>query len=431
MMRYDDNCLTAYCNENNINLTNTYSNVKRDTKIEGICITGECGKPFMKSFRQLVKVGGFCIDCSKQIGIDKNINTYNQKHQTSLEQYCSEHNIHLHHNYQEKLIDRDTVITGKCKTKDCECDFEKPLRQLLKIGGYCAECSKDNGKVKIEATTLEKFGCKNVMHNDAIKQKICETNMIRYGVAHNSQSEIVKEKKKQTNLINHGVEYSLQSPVIRRKICDTNMQRYGAENPTQNKEIQRKIENTNMLRYGTGCVLNNEIIKENSRQTNLRKYGVEHHLQSPIVQRKISDTNIRKYGFEHCLQNPEYAEKQLKASYKRKQYTMPSGNVIDYQGYENFGFDRLLNEEQIDENDIITKRTEVPEIWYVDKNGKKRRHYVDMFVKSQNRCIEIKSTWTSKQENSNIYEKQAAGIQLGYIYEVWVFDANGHMIQKS
>ena len=408
MMRYDDNCLTAYCNENNITLTKAYSNVKRETKIEGQCKNEECGKPFTKSFRQLVKVGGFCMDCSKQIGMNKNEAACNQKHQTSLEQYCSEHNIHLHHNYQEKLIDRDTVITGKCKTKDCECDFEKPLRQLLKIGGYCAECSKNNGKVKIEATTLEKFGCKNVMHNDAIKQKICETNMVRYGVAHNSQSEIVKEKKKQTNLINHGVEYSLQSPVIRRKICDTNMQRYGAENPTQNKDIQRKIENTNLLRYGTGCVLNNEIIKENSRQTNLRKYGVEHHSQ-----------------------NPESSEKQLKASYKRKQYTMPSGNVIDYQGYENFGFDRLLNEEHIDENDIITKRTEVPEIWYVDKNGKKRRHFVDMFVKSQNRCIEIKSTWTNKQEKSNIYEKQAAGIQLGYIYEVWVFDANGHMIQKS
>lgn len=261
MMRYDDNCLTAYCNENNIILTNTYQNVKRDTKIEGLCKNEECSKPFMKSFRQMVKVGGFCMDCSKQIGMNKNEAACNLKHQTLLEQYCSEHNIHLHHNYQEKLIDRDTVITGKCKTKDCECDFEKPLRQLLKIGGYCAECSKNNGKVKIEATTLEKFGCKNVIHNDAIKQKICETNMVRYGVAHNSQSEIVKEKKKQTNLINHGVEYSLQSPIVRRKICDTNMQRYGAENPTQNKDIHQKIENTNMLRYGTKCPMNNQIVK--------------------------------------------------------------------------------------------------------------------------------------------------------------------------
>ena len=274
----------------------------------------------------------------------------------------------------------------------------------MKIGGYCAECSKTNGKVKIEATTLEKFGCKNVMYNDAIKQKICETNMVRYGVAHNSQSETVKEKKKQTNLTNYGVEYSLQSPIVRRKICDTNIQRYGAENPTQNKDIQQKIETTNILRYGTKCPMNNQMVKAKGKQTNIRKYGVEHHLQ-----------------------NPEYAEKHLQATYKRKQYTMPSGNVIDYQGYENFGFDRLLNEEHIDEHDIITKRTEVPEIWYVDKNGKKRRHYVDMFVKSQNRCIEIKSKWTM-QEKNYVYEKQAAGIQLGYNYEVWIFDANGNMI---
>lgn len=46
---------------------------------------------------------------------------------------------------------------------------------------------------------------------------------------------------------------------------------------------------------------------------------------------------------------------------------MPSGKIIDYQGYENFALDELLNVENINEDDIITNRKDVPEIWYTDK----------------------------------------------------------------
>ena len=53
---------------------------------------------------------------------------------------------------------------------------------------------------------------------------------------------------------------------------------------------------------------------------------------------------------------------------------MPSDKIIDYQGYENFALDELLNIEHILEDDIITNRKDVPEIWYNDKTGKKRRH---------------------------------------------------------
>ena len=89
------------------------------------------------------------------------------------------------------------------------------------------------------------------------------------------------------------------------------MERFGVEYALQSPEIRQKIGETNLRKYGVSCVLNYEEFKEKSRQTNLREYGVEHHLQ-----------------------NAEYAEKHLKASYKIKQYTLPSGKVIYYQGYE-------------------------------------------------------------------------------------------------
>ena len=119
----------------------------------------------------------------------------------------------------------------------------------------------------------------------------------------------------------------------------------------------------------------------------------------------------------------------LTNAYKLKQYTMPSGKIVDYQGYENFAFDELINIEGVEEEDLIISRKDVPEIWYIDKLGKRRRHYVDMYIKSQNRCIEAKSNWTN-QEKNNVFEKQHAAInqEFGYKYEIWIYDNKGNKL---
>ena len=82
----------------------------------------------------------------------------------------------------------------------------------------------------------------------------------------------------------------------------------------------------------------------------------------------------------------------------------------------------IINEE-IDESDIITGVANVPEIWYNDDSGKKRRHYVDIFIPSQNKCIEVKSEWTIQFKSSFVFAKQNAAKQLGYNYEIWVYNS--------
>ena len=67
------------------------------------------------------------------------------------------------------------------------------------------------------------------------------------------------------------------------------------------------------------------------------------------------ENNIKKYGVPHHSQNSDVSERMFMAAYKNKKYTMPTGKIIDYQGYENFGLDDLLNIEHILEEDIITK----------------------------------------------------------------------------
>ena len=68
----------------------------------------------------------------------------------------------------------------------------------------------------------------------------------------------------------------------------------------------------------------------------------------------------------------------------------------------------------------------VPKITYIDDNNIERYHYVDIFIPSQNRCIEIKSSWTFKKPNVLLKQKYAK--EKGYNYEIWVYDKKRNKI---
>lgn len=123
-------------------------------------------------------------------------------------------------------------------------------------------------------------------------------------------------------------------------------------------------------------------------------------------------------------------EKASKNAYKLKEYIFPSGRVEKVQGYEHYALDELIINEKMNESDIITGCKNVPPIWYNDKTGKKHRHYVDIFIHSQNKCIEVKSTWTAQKKKDNIFLKQNAAKELGYNYEIWVYDGKGIRVEK-
>jgi len=397
-MRFNSENLIDYCKNNNITLLQTYDNVKRESYIEGKCIFDECKSTFRKNFRQLVKTGAYCGSCMSKISSVKIHNSKVNYDINVLDNFCNENNILLTDDYSNKLVNRDTIIEGICKNCNCENIFSKPFRQLLKINGYCDFCSKENGKTKVLETNMKKYDVDNVMKFQIFKNKQKQTMINQYGVEHNSQLESIKQQKREKSIEKYGTAYTLQSPEIRDKIKHTNLQKYGVENPQQNIEIKNKTYATNMIKYGSKYPLNNIDIKKKIIQTNLEKYGVSHHSQ-----------------------NAEIAEYMLQSSYNKKNYTLPSGKVTTYQGYENFALDELLFIEKIDEDDIITDRKLVPEIWYNDINNKKHRHYVDIYIKSQNRCVEVKSTWTN-QEKNNVLEKKMAAEMLGYKYDIWIYD---------
>ncbi len=98
-----------------------------------------------------------------------------------------------------------------------------------------------------------------------------------------------------------------------------------------------------------------------------------------------------------------------------------SGKVVYVQGYEPQILKELVY--HFEEDDIIVGSKNVPEIWYYMEN-KKHRYFPDIYIKSINTIIEVKSKWTlfeqtkEGQENQTIMEinnhKRTACIEQGY-----------------
>lgn len=344
--------------------------------------------------------------------------TYNYN---NLILYCQENKIILLKDYTNINVTRDTFIFGKCNTLNCNKNFNKTFRQLKKTKNYCELCSKNNKKIKVENTCLSKYGVKSVFQNKQIKENMIKSIKDKYGVDNISKIYEIKMKKENTCLKNHGVSVSfksnkirkkiqetfinnygvdnpLKSEVIKKQIEQTNLKKYGVKNPQQNKEITYKTQKTCLEKYGVNNILMLESVIQKRKDTCLLKYGDEIPLKTELGKQTIKQTCLEKYGVENPLQVPEIAEKASKNSYRKKIYILPSGKELICQGYEPFALDKLIKEENISEEDIVTGCKNVPQIWYNDEQNKKHRHYVDIYIPNQNRCIEVKSTWTAEKK---------------------------------
>ncbi len=178
--------------------------------------------------------------------------------------------------------------------------------------------------------------------------------------------------------------------------------------------VQLKISNTNILRHGVRCGLQMETAREA-----LKKSYIEN---KEDIDKKRRETCKKNHGVEHPLQSLEIQERMQKHSYLYKDYKTPSGNIIRIQGFEYKALDELYKIYL--EDDIITSRTDIPIIFW--NNG--RRYFPDIFIKSKNMFIEVKSTWTFSKQKEETLEKAKACILSKYNIEIWVYDNNNKEI---
>ena len=291
----------------------------------------------------------------------------------------------------------------------------------------CKKCITLNSLPKQKETMLKKYGVEHASQSTEIKQKIKQGYLNKYGVDNPSKTQEVKDKMKITNLKKYGVEYLIHNKEIKDKMNSTILEKYGVKNISQNIEIKNKKIQTNLEKYGVENPAKNIDCINKMKQTNLKKYGVNFPLQNKEIYNKLIQTNLEKYGVENCLQNPDVLTKHQKSCYKLKEYVMPSGKIVNYQGFEHFAIRELLNN-NIDEEGIITCKNKTPTVFYLDNNNKKRRHFIDIYVPSRNLCIEVKSQYTITVNYDIILLKQQFTKNLGYEYEIWTYNRKGNII---
>ena len=182
------------------------------------------------------------------------------------------------------------------------------------------------------------------------------------------------------------------------------------------KKEQRK-QASNLAKYGVTNTAATHAVKEKIDQLFHDKYG-GHPKQTKEVQEKWKATCLEKYG-GHPNQNKEVQIKSEASSFAYKDYTMPSGTIVKYQGYEHLALDELVK--LYKEEDISSGRSAIPSIVYhVDE--KKHVYFPDFFIRSENKIIEVKSEWTIQLKRGNIEEKAQATVKSGYAYEIWVYN---------
>lgn len=151
------------------------------------------------------------------------------------------------------------------------------------------------------------------------------------------------------------------------------------------------------------------------------------HLPHSIKQFNRGQKGVCKKCATHPsyrIQTPDWMAKRFAKRYKPHPYTFPSGKTINVQGYEGRGLDYLLNVMGVSESDIVTDHQQgMPRIAYVF-DGKKRYYFPDVYVKSRNLIVEVKSLWTHTDGIAKNKQKMETSFGLGYNVLYLVYEWN-------
>ena len=386
-MSYSLEVLNEFCQTFTATIIEPLPKLGKEARITFRC---RCGGAADKSFVRLKISGMLCPKCTF-------VSRREKRETTNLERYGTTCTL------QNSLIDsiaKETLIQ------------KFGVNNVFKLPSIIIR--------RIRDTCLEKYGTEFPTQLPEVHQKTIETNLVKYGVPTTSQAECVKEKARQTNMAKYGLPHHI-IPEVLEKTKKTNMRRYGVPYSFQATSVKKKIMQSIINKYGVKYASQFKGFKEKCKKTCLHKFGTRYALQSQTVRDKIYKTWLLNYGVAHPLQSPAVQAKIQKTGFKYKIYTTPKGIIRKVQGFEPYALDILFKEQQLGEDDVCTDRSCVPHIKYTydDKN---KVYFPDIYVKSQNKIIEVKSTWTYELHKQLNDAKAKATIDAGYNFEFWIFD---------
>ena len=218
---------------------------------------------------------------------------------------------------------------------------------------------------------------------------------------------------------------------IQQRSKETSMANFGVEHPSQSKEIQEKIMNTSMKNHGVPHPMQNEEIKnkaiQNQKATVMERYNVDTIMKVKAFRDMCIQACIEKYGSENPMHDADVSQHALNMACKGKTFTFPSGRTEHMQGYEPEAIDLLLD--FYDEDEIRTKRSEMPEIFYVGDDARYKRYYPDFYLPNENLIVEVKSWYTYQNNFRNTDIKRKACEYLGFEYILIMFNEKKELIK--
>jgi hypothetical protein len=232
--------------------------------------------------------------------------------------------------------------------------------------------------------TIEKSGCKLVSTEYKTNKKplsiLCSCgNTEPFSVAYFCFTKGIRckscrlDRMKETNKKRYGYEFVSQRPETKestlsgirkyvleeKKLTFSEVQDYFKSKGCEVLDDETKYKNGNTkLRFRCVCereglisyvkfqqnrrCSNKECMDTRKKQTNLIKFGAISYTGTPEYKESYKKTCLEKYGTEHSMQSIEVQERVEKSGHTFKLYTLPSGQQIKIQGYENLALDELL-----------------------------------------------------------------------------------------
>ena len=222
-----------------------------------------------------------------------------------------------------------------------------------------------------------------------------------------SEIETIQTKRKNTNIKKYGIDIASKLPEVIEKNKQSHIKNWG-DYAMRDKEILNKRKTTCIQKYG-GIGMASEFIYQKMKKTNTEKYGVEYYSQSDNWYKKCVETAIEKYGKEWVSKVDNINAKQQSGGYSYYDFEFPSGKVVRVQGYEPRVLAKLIID--YDEDDIVVGVQNIIDaigFFHYFYENETRRYYPDIYIKSENQVIEVKSIYTfNKEKDKNLLKRQS------------------------
>ena len=196
--------------------------------------------------------------------------------------------------------------------------------------------------------------------------------------------EVVKTLRENTSLAKYGVKNHIASQAVKEKQRQTVRKRYGVDNVFQASVTKNKIKQTCLEKYGTTHYNKTPESKEKHKQTHLARYGVEHYNKTAEGKARREQTCINKYGVSWYTQTDTYKETAMakqKESTAKQLATKRKNNTVNCSTAEKRYF--VILQEVFGVDNVVAQYKE-----------HRYPFLCDFYIKSKDLFIELNFIWT-------------------------------------